>query len=165
VLDIGCGRGRWGYLIKEKNSNAKITGIEIYKPYVEFASKLNVYDKVINKNFTNLSMFNYKSFDTVIAIEVIEHVKKDEGKKLLEELERIAKSKIIITTPLGFYELDFKLKNECHKSGWYKTEFESLGYKVNQYNFIWKGTILDKNNKPKKIDVDRDWLMCVKVMK
>jgi len=48
--------------------------------------------------------FKQKSFDTVLCMEVIEHLEKEEAIRLIEDMEKIARKKIIITTPVGFWE-------------------------------------------------------------
>lgn len=161
VLDVGCGIGRWGYLIKQSYPNIKVTGIDIYKSYVDQAIASGAYEEVINDSFMNID-FKPKSFDTVIAVEVLEHVSKEEGTKLLKTIESVAKRKVILTTPSGYYELDTELENECHKSGWTKPELERLGYVVFPYPFRWDGTIINKEGKPVDISVNREWLFCVK---
>ena len=47
--------------------------------------------------------FKRGQFDACIAIDVIEHLPKEEGLKLMEDMESIAKRKIIIFTPNGFF--------------------------------------------------------------
>lgn len=163
VLDLGCGIGRWGYVIKNKKPDVHVTGVEIHKPYAEQAMKTGCYDNVLNQSFTDLSNIPSKSYDTVIAIETIEHVTKDESIKLLKEMERIAKLKIVISTPSGFYELDTNQDSECHKCGWTKNELQDLGYTVLEGPpFRWEGIDLDKNDKPKDTKVKQEWLFCFK---
>ena len=60
-------------------------------------------------------------------MEVIEHLEKEEAIRLIEDMEKIARKKIIITTPVGFlenYEADGNLY-QTHKSGFYPEDFKS----------------------------------------
>lgn len=52
----------------------------------------------VNGEAQNLP-FKDKSFDTLIAVEIIEHLDKKYNQLILKELKRVAKKKIIITTP------------------------------------------------------------------
>ena len=76
--------------------------------------------------------FKDKSFDCVVALDLIEHLTKEEGAKLLKDIERIAKKKVVIFTPNGFVpqgEYDGNTY-QIHKSGWGFKEMEKKGYKV-----------------------------------
>jgi ubiquinone/menaquinone biosynthesis C-methylase UbiE len=91
----------------------------------------------IKSDIRNLSMFVDKSFDMVVATDIIEHVEKEEALDVLKEIDRIARKISIIFTPRGFFDTP-RLQPEAvhsdldvHKSGWQPEEFEALGYKVN----------------------------------
>lgn len=73
------------------------------------------------------------SVDTVVLLDVIEHLEKDEGRVLLEKTIQIARRQVIIFTPLGFvtqlhsdnkdaWGLDGGSWQE-HKSGWLPEDF------------------------------------------
>lgn len=92
--------------------------------------------------------FPEKSVDTVILVDVIEHLEKEEGADLLRKTENIARNQVIIHTPLGFlpqYHPDGKdiwgLNGGAwqeHKSGWLPEDFEGDGwnfYICNEYHF------------------------------
>ena len=57
VIDCGCGKGIWGFLIRttrEIGNRGKIIGIDLNKDYLTFCSKHNVYDKNIKADITKL---------------------------------------------------------------------------------------------------------------
>ena len=73
-----------------------------------------------------------QSFDCVVALDLIEHVTKDDGLRLLEAIEAIARRKVVIFTPNGFLPQDAVGDNEFqrHLSGWEVDEMRGLGYRV-----------------------------------
>lgn len=83
--------------------------------------------------------FGIKSFDVVMACELLEHVKKEDGPKLLRVLEFVARRLVIGTTPNGFLEQDpekaphepwAKNPYQKHLCGWSAPELIELGYCV-----------------------------------
>jgi ubiquinone/menaquinone biosynthesis C-methylase UbiE len=75
--------------------------------------------------------FSDKTFDVATCIEVIEHLPKNNGFYLLNELERIAK-KVIITTPNVSFKQEALDNNpfQKHLSRWFVKDFIERGYKV-----------------------------------
>ncbi len=76
--------------------------------------------------------FKEKSFDCVIALDIIEHLNKKDGLRLLELMEKIAIKKVIIFTPNGFLPQGAYDKNKfhVHKSGWTYNEMKKYSYNV-----------------------------------
>jgi predicted SAM-dependent methyltransferase len=79
-----------------------------------------------------LYLFKNNSFDIVLCVEVLEHLKRDEGEKLLKEMERIAKKQVILTTPVGKFKQEAYNGNphQEHKYVWSPKQMKPLGYKV-----------------------------------
>lgn len=133
VLDVGCGRGKWGHLVKiywswkrSSSSNSKVpmvVGVDISQENLEYAKK--VYDDIIICDAVYLP-FRNRCFDTVIASEVIEHIPYSKGLMLIIECERVARNVVIITTPPPRTVF---LSPE-HISSWRPSDFRKLGYKV-----------------------------------
>jgi hypothetical protein len=76
--------------------------------------------------------FSPKSFDCVVALRLIEHLEKDDGIRLIEMMETIARKKVIIYTPNGFLARKESEGNVwmAHKSGWTVEEMRKRGYTV-----------------------------------
>jgi hypothetical protein len=57
---------------------------------------------------------------------------KEDGLKLVRQLEVVASKQIIIVTPVGFAELHAYDGNawQIHKSGWMPEEFQEIGFRV-----------------------------------
>jgi hypothetical protein len=70
-----------------------------------------------------------QTFGTVYLLDVMEHLKKDEGVKLLKDLERFCE-RIVFFTPLGDLWVTDEDHPYSHKCGWLPSEAETLGYKT-----------------------------------
>lgn len=83
VLEVGAGAG---ILLKElEKAGFYVKGEDIS----EEASKLN--RNIIVANCTDLP-FEYRQFDSVLSISLIEHLTKEDGLKMLSEVNRVLKS-------------------------------------------------------------------------
>ena len=140
VLDIGCG------IVPQRYVRSLIH--ICCEPHKEYLQKLqdklkDTHDR--NYLFVNATwqeavrLFPPKSVDTVFLLDVIEHLKKSEAKKLINQTEKIARRQIIIFTPLGFASQHSKGGKDAwglgggtwqeHKSGWQPEDFGD-GWKV-----------------------------------
>ncbi len=126
VLDVGCGIN--SPLVKLKKS-FYLEGIDLVPE-----KRINkIHDKFTRGNILAIEKyFKNKSFDAVVLLGVIEHLKRSDGKILLAKLEKIAKKKIIISTPNGFLTQDPSPDNpyQEHISGWTTSDFKKFGYNV-----------------------------------
>ncbi|MFC2011841.1 class I SAM-dependent methyltransferase [Chloroflexota bacterium] len=134
VLDLGC-----GYNSPIQHCHIPFSvGVEVFEPYLIEARKKGIHDEYIRANVTELEIAQ-KSFDAVMAIEIIEHLTKEEAYRLIEKMEIWARNKVIISTPNGYIQQDGYDNNpsQVHKSGWTTNEFKNLGYRVHGKNG-WK---------------------------
>ncbi|MBI3192856.1 MAG: class I SAM-dependent methyltransferase [Ignavibacteriae bacterium] len=139
-LDIGTGRGVVGALLKVYRSPENLHGIEVFEPYVSFAKQF--YSKIFVGNaLEQLSFLQDKSYEMVTCFEVIEHLTKEDGKKLIKEMERVGKT-VFISTPVKYFEQHEFDSNpyQRHRSLWTPKEFRQVGYKVRGFGeleFKW----------------------------
>lgn len=142
VLDVGCGRNSVLRRVVTKDAVYKV-GIDIYEPYVNQAIESGVYDEVLLGDARRLP-FGAKSFDCVVAVEVLEHLHKEDGLIMIEEMERVARRKIIMSTPNGFLDLYAGPKDnpdEKHLYGCTVSELKELGFRVygmNGLKVLWE---------------------------
>lgn len=131
VLDIGCGRGVAGFLLRIKFRNLKyLIGIDVNLNYLRLAKVHNIYDDLILASAENLP-FRDKSINVVMFIEVIEHLSKAGRYSLLNEVDRIASNSALLTTPNGFLESKTSSNMfEIHRSGWETEELKSKVFQV-----------------------------------
>lgn len=152
ILDLGCGDGTLMEFISQ-GQKWQITGIDIYKKDVEVARKRNVYFQLFQGDL--LRAIKEKKikgkFDVVFFSQVIEHVSRSYGEKVLDEIEKLARKRIVVGTPRGFMEQPHEFLDEnpyqVHKSGWTIEDFTSRGYKVHGVGFlpIWSHHGLGRN--------------------
>lgn len=130
ILDIGCGDGSFMALLN-KSHTYSVTGVELFPAYIKRAQKTGAYKNVLKHDIRKLT-FHKKSFDSVLSSQVIEHITKKEGEKLLEDMEKIARNRVIIGTPNGHFHQEAYDENKLqkHKSHWTIKDFEQKGYTV-----------------------------------
>lgn len=133
ILEIGFGYGFWGLMLRvRRKGDFTLTGVDIFKPYVEKQRRLNLYNEVHNADGRDLP-FPDNSFDIVYAFEVLEHLEEPDGHKLISEMERVSKGKVMLTTPVGFAlvkRIIDENENNLHRSGWSPERLREIGYSV-----------------------------------
>lgn len=130
VLDVGCGSNS---PLKAVRKTFYSEGIDIYRPSIMESKRNKIHDKYTIGNIQDINkLYQKKSFDAVIAMDVVEHFEKSDALKLLKKMERVARKKIIILTPNGFLGQGHYEDNphQDHKSGWLAKDLRSLGYKA-----------------------------------
>jgi hypothetical protein len=127
VLDLGCGPDS---PVKYCNVPYSV-GVEAFKLYLEESKRKKIHTEYLLEDITKVN-FKSKSFDAVIMIDILEHLEKEQGRKLLKKVEKWARKKIIINTPNGYLPLKSLDKNpfQLHRSGWIFEEMNKLGYKA-----------------------------------
>jgi len=127
VLDLGCGKNSPIQYCDVKYS----VGADMFYPYIKESRKKRIHNKYIIANIRKIN-FKYKFFDAVLLLDVLEHLPKKDGIKLLQKVEYFCKKKIIVYTPNGFLKQEEYDGNpfQKHVSGWYVEDFKKLGFKV-----------------------------------
>jgi predicted TPR repeat methyltransferase len=86
VLDVGCGLGLWGLILKGYLGCSRVVGVDVDHAKVDFAKRLGVYDELYA---SDVRTFSYpKPFDAIVAVEAVHGFLDVE---LLERLEGLAK--------------------------------------------------------------------------
>ena len=129
VLDVGCGDNSPLRLL---NNRFSLVGVDGYKKAIDSSKKRGIHKKYIYCDVKDLlNKVKQKSFDAVVALDLIEHLTKDDGYKFLKDIEKIAKKKLIIVTPNGFIvQLSKSNQLQQHLSGWTTEDFRKRGFKV-----------------------------------
>jgi hypothetical protein len=100
------------------------------------SKKRKIYHDLIWGDLNQIE-FKSKSFDCVLCTDVIEHLTKKEGLKLIRKIEDIAIKKLVIFTPNGYNPKEHIEDGnvlQTHKSGWTVKEFAGMGYEVKGVN-------------------------------
>lgn len=130
LLDVGCGKDS---PIQFFSEGIHCVGIDAYKPSIQKSKERNIHSEYHNIDVLEIGKeFKPKSYDCVVALDLIEHLEKKDGLKLIEMMEKIAREKVIIFTPKGFLAQKEHDNNpwQVHKSGWEVEEMRSKGYEV-----------------------------------
>lgn len=128
-MDIGPGRGKYGFLIREyfhKDVDGDWTPVErldcidIFPDYISQMHHL-IYDNVYVGNATE---FDFEKYDLFLLIDIIEHIPKEEGFKLLDNLTK--KGFVFVSTPVDIGDQGemYGNKHEAHISQWTPEDFE-----------------------------------------
>ena len=143
VLDLGCGYGHWGHLLRthyfsdDPARTARITGVDIHEGNVAFCRSTGVYDELGCADAVEfLGRQPAAAFDTIIATELIEHLPKAAGERLLGEIIRVAARAAVLSTPNWKYlrpgaaTMTGYNEHEHHVSWWTAAEFRRAGFTV-----------------------------------
>lgn len=123
VLDIGIGWGKYGMLAREySQALERLDGVEVHAPYIQAMQKA-IYDKIYNIDILKDLETLPKDYDLVLMCDVIEHMEKEDGYRIIDYFEN---SKIIVSTPITFmYEPHPENTFEEHVSHWGFQDFET----------------------------------------
>lgn len=127
VLDLGCGSSS----PLQYCSNIKYSvGVEAFSPYLEKSKRKKIHTEYIEGKIENLD-FPENSFDSVIMIEVLEHLPTGIGLEILKRAEKWATKKVIVSSPNGFLPEEAVDNNplQKHVSGWDYYKMKKLGFK------------------------------------
>jgi hypothetical protein len=135
VLDLGC-----GHRSPLKLFNVPFTvGVELFEPPLQESRRKRIHTGCVKADIRAVE-FKPKSFDAVIAVEVLEHLTREEGVELLAKMAEWARKKVVVTTPNGYLWQGTYDNNPLqeHRSGWTVKELRGLGFRVRGI-LGWKG--------------------------
>lgn len=136
VLDIGCG------IMPQEFLQAKVhICCDPFPKYLEFLrdkiqTRKDKYFILMQAGWSDVvKIFPERSVDTVILVDVIEHLTKTAARQLLNATELLARRQVAIFTPLGFMPQQHENRVDAwglgggewqeHKSGWLPEDFDS----------------------------------------
>lgn len=135
VLDVGCGFGLWGFLcrmyldagaerVQPKDWQVQIDGIEFFEPYI-LDHQRAVYNHITIGDIRELAP-KLDEYDLIIAGDVIEHLDKSDGKRVLGQLYARARRALLVNIPIGLgwdHPEAHGNPGELHRSQWYVEDF------------------------------------------
>jgi hypothetical protein len=113
-------------------SGARLVGVDGFGPAIEDARALGTHDEFLLGDVKRLTeLFPDRRFDACVALDVIEHLPKEDGWRMLESMEKLARHRVIIFTPNGFVPQHSQNGDlQEHLSGWTADDLRPRGYKV-----------------------------------
>jgi hypothetical protein len=131
LLDIGCGIRPQNLVTCERHT--------CVEPHFEYADALEQNGfAVIRSEANDAIKEGAERFDTIVALDVIEHMTREDGERFIELAKGNAKQQVVIFTPLGFMPQDggdatdpWGMQGQewqQHRSGW--TPYDFIGWKI-----------------------------------
>jgi len=132
VLDLGTEYGHTGESIRGFLPSSHIVGVEVHEPTLQACreDRGHVYNNLVLCDALKFLRKTERKWDAIIAAELIEHLTKEDGKRLCTLVTKRSKA-AILTSPIGFAPQG-QIENNPHQehiSGWVPEELEKLGFK------------------------------------
>jgi SAM-dependent methyltransferase len=131
LLDVGCGFNSPVQCIVDRPR--RLVGVDAFAAVIQQSRDRGIHDEYFLCGALEINtIIPPKSFEVVLASDLIEHLDKQDGHQLIAAMEKIARKKVIIYTPNGFLPQGQEYNNPMqeHRSGWTPGEMRSLGYRV-----------------------------------
>lgn len=131
MLDLGCGNGN--HMTELAPHLRYSVGIDICYESIASVRKRPIYSDALVMDAREISrVFPPRSFDCVVAFDLIEHLEKADGHSVLDAMESVASKKVIVFTPNKFLPQGAIYGNryQIHRSGWSVAELKSKGFTV-----------------------------------
>ena len=128
LLNVGCGAHDVRLFGVPAN-----TGIELHKPTLDRAVAAKTHDQFVHGDVREIrKYFPDKSFDACLCVDVIEHLPKEEGSRLLDDMERIARNVVVVICPVGWLDQQHYEEGDLmdHHSAWVPADLRTRGYAV-----------------------------------
>ena len=93
IIDFGCGTGGYAALLRQ--SGFDVTAVDQNPVYVAATASLGVPAERVNGALP----FPDRAFDTLMMIEVLEHVSDDDVEAVLADIRRVVRRNVLITVP------------------------------------------------------------------
>ena len=149
ILDVGVGMGQYGFLLRTNLENInlfeingsdarqrskdqwKITidGIEGYAGYLTVVHDYSYNNLMIGNALELLPTLGDKTYDLVLAIDILEHFEKEQGIVFLQECQRVSRGYVLVSTPKDFVAQEVPANPlENHRSHWSEKDFRLCGF-------------------------------------
>jgi ubiquinone/menaquinone biosynthesis C-methylase UbiE len=157
ILDVGTGMGQYGFLARTNLENIHLFEIEgergWQRPKEQWRVQIDgieacevyltpVHDYVYNQIFVGdaldtLPILAAQSYELVLAIDILEHFTKSQGELFLQELQRVARRAVLLSTPKTFIPQEIAANPyENHRSFWTDAELAERHYQKILFNEI-----------------------------
>lgn len=138
VLDVGCGAA--SPLAELGLAGVFTIGLDRCLADLARARAAGTHGALVCADATAVdTLFRAGAVDAVVALDVIEHLERDEAFELVARLERVARRRVVIFTPNGFVPQPGTDENpwQEHRSGFGPEDMHRLGYRVQGTHGLW----------------------------
>lgn len=144
VLDIGCGWGKYGFLLREYldqwERQVTIDAVEGFPGYLDRSPAHKIYDEIHEGGFPDVEVPGH--FDLVLMIDVLEHFTPDDGAAAVARALELGDA-VVICTPVGYEQgAEFGNDLEIHRSSWTETALKTLGHPVEFHRVATSDSVL-----------------------
>jgi hypothetical protein len=104
--------------------------MDVYKPYFSGMEDRRIWGQYLLADGSKLP-FCDDSFHAAVALDVIEHLTKSDGMRMIKEMKRVSADIVLLMTPNGFLPQDDDENSfQTHQSGWTFQDLSALGFRV-----------------------------------
>lgn len=149
ILDVGVGMGQYGFLLRINLENVNlfeiqgatawqrnkdqwkviIDGIEGYAGYITPVHDYAYTHLMIGNALEILPTIESNFYELVLAIDILEHFDKTDGKAFLRECRRVCRGPVLVSTPKEFIEQEVTANPlENHRSHWTEEDLKICGF-------------------------------------
>lgn len=121
-VDLGCGPSSPLRFVKGRRS----LGVDVAKESIKESKKKGIFSEYLVADVLKTKL-PANAFDAAVSLDVLNLQKKRDGLKLLKEMERIAKKRVIVLMPNGKVEEPKEMRAEAESK--YKAPYEYLKYR------------------------------------
>ena len=122
VVDIGPGWGKYGLMCREYLPGLeRLEAVEV--PEGVKPTQRAIYDAIVTDDVRAVSPTHWADFDLALLIDVIEHMTKAEGRRLVEEIIGQGCQVLVSTPKVFFHQHDEDNPYEEHVSLWAWNDF------------------------------------------
>jgi SAM-dependent methyltransferase len=130
VLDVGCGEAS---PLATVGAGGFTVGVDLAWPALAAARARGTHTALVRGDAAAVArFFRPRSFDAVVALDVVEHLEAGAARALLAALEGLARRRVVVFTPNGFVPQPATPENpwQAHRSGFGTGDLRALGYRV-----------------------------------
>lgn len=150
VISVGCRDGTFELTLAREHSDWKVVGIDIDLKSVDYANSKAIELGIPNATFFQVSIFDtfgantLGTFDSCIAMEVLEHLPQERQQEANNNLGKYLKKRgrIIITVPASSH-----ISDEGHITTFYREMFHGHVTWIPDIPFLWLGFYRDFGDK------------------
>ena len=154
IIDLGCGSGKYGMLIKEYCSPTKLDALEVHRDYINDVH-FSVYNHVYMMDVMQFD-FAKETYDLYLVMNILDHLTREDAITLMEKIP----GDMLVVVPQTWYQHDHEDIWEKHKSFWKREDFNELfgsRYRVEHIANPYEGQLTDNIILIQKTNAAKQW--------